>query len=258
MNNIKKTISFFSGNGTELIGKYFFPNDQEKKFPVVVVLTGDGKKGSESSTWANIPSMLSERGIATFIFDFEGLGLSKGYRNNLCLSVGLDNIEKAMKQVYSETKIDTSRIGLFGSSFGGNIAVLYAAKDKNIKVIGLKSPVSFYPDSFIAEFGELEITEWKKKNYAEVIGFNYNFYIDSMKYNTYAAAMQISCPCKIIHGNRDTVVPVTQSMHLNAALNTITESSLKILDGVGHQYSEEGAWEVMASLITDWFYEKLK
>ena len=71
MENTEKNINFLSGNGTELFGKFIFPivQNQKSKLPLVVMLTGDGPKGSKSLSWVNIPPMLSNLGIATFVFD---------------------------------------------------------------------------------------------------------------------------------------------------------------------------------------------
>jgi len=222
------------------------------------MLTGDGPQGTKSATWVNIPQMLAEHGVGSFLFDFEGLGHSDGQRRNLSLSVGLSNLKDAMLILSQQPKVDQERIAIFGSSFGGNIAILHTADTASIRCLGLKSPVSFYPDSFYGELGDVRMSRWAEERYLDDIGFNYEFYLDAFRYNTYDAAMRIHCNCLITHGSADKVVPLVQSKHLAAALVNAPSKELRILDGVGHGYSEPGAWDQMAALFVWWFVEQLR
>jgi hypothetical protein len=61
------------------------------RIPLVIMLTGDGPKGTKSLSWANLPPRLASRGIASFLFDFEGLGISDGVRARLTLTKGIQN-----------------------------------------------------------------------------------------------------------------------------------------------------------------------
>lgn len=232
-------------------------NTSNARFPLVVLLTGDGPKGTQSLSWTNIPPMLAKQGIASFLFDFQGLGYSPGQRRHLTLSRGLENFRRAISTARKQPEIDESKIGIFGSSFGGNIAILYAAEDSDIKCIGLKSPVSFYPESFVAEFSRQLVEEWETNGYIETIGFDYAFYTDSFRYNNYAAASTIKCPCLITHGDADSVVPLRQSQFLRDALVSAKERRLNIYHGVGHGYSEPGAWQRMAEEFVEWFQTHL-
>ncbi len=258
MNYIEKKITFSAQKNITLHGRFIIPlSSQKKTFPIVVMLTGDGPKGSKSLSWTNLPPLLAENDIASFVFDFEGLGYSEGERKNLCLSVGLSNMKVAMQQVYLEPIIDHNKIGIFGASFGGTVAILYTSKNSNIKSLGLKTPVSFYPDSFLTEFGVELLEQWQNTGYLESIGFNYNFYLDAFKYNIYGDAQNISCPVLMTHGTSDLIVPISQSNHLLEALQNAKEKHLEIFKNVGHGYSENGAWDKMASLFIEWFKRTL-
>lgn len=251
-------LEFQSPNGTRLRGRMALPADagESSPLPVVLMLTGDGTKGTKSETWTNLPPRLASKGVASFLFDFSGLGFSDGDKKHLTLTKGLAEARSAINILMARPEIDKSRIGIFGSSFGGNIAILAATHFRELRCLGLKSPVSFYPDSLYLEFGAELIEQWARLGYVKEIGFDYPFYIDAMRHNTYAAAMTITCPCLITHGSNDNVVPITQSRHLLAALER-SSSRLSVYEGVGHHYSEPGAWECMATEFTDWFIEQL-
>ena len=251
-------FEFSSDRDVTIRGKLITPTTYEgDSYPVVVMLSGDGTKGTKSDTWVNVPKMLVSRGIASFLFDFQGLGYSDGERRKLTLSVGLSNLRDAMGQLRTFEQVDQQRIGLFGSSFGGNIAILYAGDAPELKCVGVKSPVSFYPDSFYSEYGDGDLSRWAQNGYLDNIGFEYSFYLDAFRHNTYGAAMKIRCPCLITHGTSDNVVPLIQSKHLLAALRNASTRRLEIFEGIGHGYSEPGAWERMAALFVNWFAHTL-
>lgn len=245
--------AFYGPRNAVIRGRIVTPSTGLGPFPGVVMLPGDGPKGIKSETWVKLPDMLAHRGLATFVFDFEGLGESEGDRRNLSLTVGLEDLRAAMAFVRARDEFDPNRIGLFGSSFGGNVAVLYANEDPKLRCVGLKSPVSFYPDSFLCELGVDSFERWLRERFSPKLGFDLNFYMDALQYNTYAAASNIGCPCLVTHGSADETVPISQSRHLKAAMQRSVSCELRILNGVGHSYSEPGAWATMANAFASWF-----
>ena len=139
-----KDIEFKSiKTGTLIRGRFIKPDSQDKLSPIIIMLTGDGKKGSKSLSWVNMPPMLLKAGISSFIFDFEGLGYSEGERRNLSLSVGIDNFRSAYEIVKQQDWIDKGRIGAFASSFGATVLLLIPEIANELKVLGLKSPAAF-------------------------------------------------------------------------------------------------------------------
>lgn len=147
--------------------------------------------------------------------------------------------------------VNKSKIGMLGASFGGNVALLSVSHLQEVKVLALKSPVCFYPDSFIAEFGQEKIDEWENSQYLDEIGFDYSFYLDSFDYNTYYEAKKITCSCIITHGQADEIVPISQSRHLKKVLVKSPLVKLVEYQGVNHRYSNEGAWDNMANDIVN-------
>jgi len=252
-----KTFEFVNNYNEVLKAKLFLPIQTKNNYPTVFMLTGDGNKGSNGLSWINLPKLLIQKGIASFVFDFSGLGNSEGERRELTLSKAIEDTKIAFNELKEIKEVDKSNIGILGASFGGNIAVLFASNRNDFKALALKSPVSFYPDSFISEFGQEKMDIWKEKGYDETIDFNYNFYLDALDYSTYKSAKKIKQPCLIIHGNKDEIVPFSQSRHLiNSLINSI-EPTLVELEGVNHRYSNDGAWDKMAKIFVDFFTKKL-
>lgn len=239
-----KEIEFSNTQNEILRGKLYPPSNNER--PIVFMLTGDGKKGSNGLSWINLPKLLMEKDIGSFVFDFSGLGNSEGKRRDLTLSKAISDAKIAFDAMLGLDGFDKRRIGVFGASFGGNVALLTFSNNRKIKVMTLKSPVSFYPDSFISEFGIEIVKDWKEQHYIEKVGFDFNFYLDAFNHNTYLEASKIQFPCLIIHGDRDEIVPVNQSWHLSNSMVNSIDNRLVIKKGVNHRYSNPGAWNEMS------------
>jgi dipeptidyl aminopeptidase/acylaminoacyl peptidase len=246
----------FKSNGVLLRGRFQFPEKVgDGKLPIVIMATGDGLNGSKSSTWSLFAEKLAEAGLISFVFDFAGLGFSEGEAAKLTLTVGLENLHAAVDAVKAQKWVDPNKIGLLGSSFGGNVALLFAGKFGQVKALGLKSPVSFYAETHELMFGPQGMNEWKQKGFDAEYGFNYDFYLDSFNHNTYAVVKNIKVPCLIVHGEADTTVPVVQSKRLAECMST--KCRLELLPGVNHDYQEGDSKKIMTKMIVDWFKQKL-
>ncbi|MFL9827865.1 alpha/beta hydrolase family protein [Rhodoplanes sp. SY1] len=250
--------TFKSSSGTELRARLITPaTNSNHMTSLVFMMTGDGPKGSKSLSWVSMPGMLAERGISSFVFDFEGLGYSEGRRQDLTIGKSVADGMSALRIAKSIESIDSSRIGVFGASFGGTIALLIASRDSTIKSLGLKSPVSDYCRALYYEFGDAEISAWKAIGHSTRVGFDYGFFEDAKAIDVYRECQQIQCPVLITHGSADAVVPLTQSQHLLSTLTKATSKHLEVFDAVGHGYNENGAWEKMANMFVQWFQSTL-
>lgn len=231
------------------------PEQVQPPFPVVMMLTGDGPKGTKSLSWTNLPPLLLPHGIASFLFDFEGLGYSDGERRTLSVTRGIENLATAFDFLRQQGWSDPDRLGALASSFGATTLLLSPQVANALKVIGLKSPAAFLPDAYVSEVGFDRFDEWATTGFLEANGYDFAVVLDALKYNAYVSARAIHTPCLITHGERDEIVSVMQSKYLSRCLGG--ETRLELFRGVGHGYSEEGAWDRMARLFVDWFSTKL-
>jgi uncharacterized protein len=245
----------FESNGVTLRGRFIVPRNDKDKSPLVIMVTGDGLSGSKSSTWSVFFEAFAEAGIPAFIFDFAGLGYSEGTTAELTLTIGRSNMMSAVQWVKQQRWIDSGRIGMLGSSFGGSVVLLHAGEHDDAKVLALKSPVSYLPEVHETDLGPDGMAAWKRNDYSDHYGFNYSMYLDGFNHNIYGTARNIKAPCLIVHGDADTVVPIDQSKRLAQSLTG--EKILHVLPGVNHDYKQGDAQKVMTSLIVNWFRDKL-
>ena len=120
-------------NGVLLKGK-FYMSEGIGNFPTVILL--HGFPGNEIDV-LGIGSQLSEVGINALTFNYSGTHQSEGDCN-------FENTQKDIKAVFEfihqsknthKYKIDTTRIILGGYSYGGGMALTYAANHQEIKAV---------------------------------------------------------------------------------------------------------------------------
>lgn len=225
------------------------------RIPLVIMLTGDGPKGTKSLSWTNLPPRLAERGIATFLFDFEGLGFSDGERAKLTLTKGIQNFRSAFALASGQSWADVSRLALLGSSFGAAVALLTPDITNCVKLLGLKSPAPFLAEAYINECATGGVDKWIRDGFSQEIGYDLEVLKNALTYNVFNSAMQIRTPALITHGDKDSIVPIYQSHLLYSCLSGAKQ--IEVFPGVGHSYSEPGAWEQMASAFIEWFSKEL-
>ena len=85
---MKKNKSQIISNGMKLHVETVLP-DSGICDKLVIILTGDGSKGSKSSTWLQLVPALTDIDVGVVIFDFYGLGESQGKYADLNLTRGI-------------------------------------------------------------------------------------------------------------------------------------------------------------------------
>ncbi|MFE4249796.1 alpha/beta hydrolase [Streptomyces sp. NPDC056910] len=216
--------------------------------PLVILATGDSPSGSDGQTWQQLTPRLLARGMAVLLFDFSGLGHSPGVYRELTLTVGCQNFDAVMEWAQAEGEHDRGRIGIVGSSYGGNVALLRAVDYPSIGAIGLKSASTFLPEGYQLQYGVELMKSWGEDGYSEEVGLNYTAVLDSLFHNTYEAASRISCPVRIVNGTADTAVPIR---HARDLLRVMPNASIFEIEGADHWYAESDEWERMATNIID-------
>lgn len=206
-------IYFKNSKGNRLCGILSKPaNDKQES---VIILCHGFNKDKNSDTNRKLKNIFDKNKISVFRFDFFGHGESEGKFENITLSQGVDDAISAINFLKG---LGYQKIGLFGSSFGGTVAIITAAKTSALFVLALKSPVSNYLEKYLKEKSKKELDNWKKKGFTFYINrdgkkyrLNYSFFKDFENNNVYQAAKKIKIPTLIVHGDRDEVVSFKQS-----------------------------------------------
>lgn len=239
---------FQNSNGLKLCGILSNPKGDVSR-PIMILCHGF-TTGKHSTTYVKLEELLNKKNISTFRFDFFGHGESEGKFEDITVSEATDDILRAIE--YLED-LGYSKIGLFGSSFGGAASIIAASKTKDLELLVLKSPVADYMEREMGKRNKKELEEWKNKGYKDYFDskgnkykLNYTFFEDFAKNDGYEAAKKIIIPVLIVHGDADTSVPIEQSIKLSKIL---PNGKLEIVSGANHHYSNPEHYQKHLDLV---------
>jgi len=122
-------------------------------------------------------------------------------------------------------------VSLIGSSMGGYLAALYAARHPEVEKLVLLAPAFSFASRWPETLGEATMAQWKRANTLKVFHYNegrevelgYQLVEDARQYEAYPDVAQ---PVLIFHGRNDTVVPPEYAVrfaeqHPNARLRLL-------------------------------------
>ena len=130
-------VSFTSRDGTRLAG-WFIPAAAKGRSPAIVLSHGWGRSRAELLPHADL---LHRAGFAVLAFDYRHRGESGGDT----ITMGLrerDDLRAALDLLAARSEVDVERIGVFGMSMGGVIAILVAADDERVRALVAEAPFS--------------------------------------------------------------------------------------------------------------------
>ncbi|MFA5926044.1 MAG: alpha/beta hydrolase [Parcubacteria group bacterium] len=249
-------IFFQNSNGLKLCGVLSNPADDVSR-PIMILCHGF-TRSKDTRTYPILEKLINEKNIATFRFDFFGHGESEGKFEDITISEGVDDILRAIDYLKS---LGYSKMGLFGSSFGGAASIIAASKTKDLSLLALKSPVADYMEREIGKGNKKELEEWKNKGYKDYFDskgnkfkLNYTFFEDFKNNDGYKAGKNISIPTLIVHGDADTSVPIEQSDKL---VEILPNGKLEIIPGADHHYSNPEHYQKHLDLIVDFISKNI-
>lgn len=123
--------TFYSG-GNAIAATLHLP-EGAARCPAVVLCNGFG--GIKDLVLPDIADFLAARGIAVLRFDHRGFGASAGPKWHLIPMEQVEDIRNALTWLEADPRIDSQRMGLYGTSFGGANAIVTAALDPRVKVV---------------------------------------------------------------------------------------------------------------------------
>lgn len=128
---------FFKSDDAKVAAHLYMPQEVNKpKIPGIVMCHGFA--GVKEMLLPNFAKRFAENGYAVLTFDYRGFGQSEGEPGRLKPSLQIEDIINALAYIRSCSQVDSERIALWGTSFGGANAIITATKDKNIKSIAVQ------------------------------------------------------------------------------------------------------------------------
>jgi pimeloyl-ACP methyl ester carboxylesterase len=239
-----RQAEFRSLDGLRLRGTLVVPSSV--RGPAVVLVHGGGVTREEGGFFARLASGLAEAGLPSLRFDFRAHGDSEGEGEDLTIAGVANDIRAAVTHVREAT--GSGPVSLIGASFGGGISAFFAARHPDqVRGLVLFNPLLDYKKRFIDDK-----PEWDGDQISEAAGqklaaqgflahspafklgralLNEIFYL-----NPRQALSELTTPTLLVHGTRDTFVPVESS---RAAAGQITRAEARLIeiDGAQHGFA---------------------
>ena len=143
-------------------------------------------------------------------------------------------------------------VTLIGSSMGGYVAALYAARDPEVERLVLLAPAFGFGRRWPETLGRAEMERWRETGWKTVFHYgegrerrlSYQLIEDALGYEDFPAVSQ---PTLILHGIRDDVVPA----ELSERFATLHPNVRLILLASGHELTDVtgSLWAETASFL---------
>ena len=139
---LEEEVAFKSGR-VLLSGTLTYPKE-EKKYPVIILLTGSGPQNRDEDIFGfkifeRIADYFSRRGFAVLRYDDRGVGGSTGNTMQSTTEDFADDAKSAIEFLKKQPNIDLERIGFLGHSEGGIIAPIAASNSNDVAFLILMS-----------------------------------------------------------------------------------------------------------------------
>jgi len=242
----EENISFTNPRGAVLQGVLHHPTEKNPRGAVILSHGMESNKDSDKLVF--LGQSLAHRGHLVLRFDFAAAG-SAGNFEQITYSGEVADLQSAFSFIGTRHR---GKIGLLGSSMGGTVTLLFAARQQDIAtIVTLAAPV--HPERFIDRLlTPVEVRHWRATGYTFYHGrrLNAGLLEDLQEIDVPEAARRITCPVLILHGDRDDVVPVEEAHELHGYLSG--PKKLSILEGGDHRLSDAALMKRALTEAIDW------
>jgi fermentation-respiration switch protein FrsA (DUF1100 family) len=138
-------VEFPSHDGVTLRGWLYRPDGASDVEGPAVVMT-HGFSATRAMGLDRYAEVFAEGGLTVLVYDHAGLGASDGEpRQVIDAWLQARDYRAAVTWLASRDDVDASRIGIWGSSFAGGVALVVAAVDRRIRAVVANVPWSGSP-----------------------------------------------------------------------------------------------------------------
>jgi dipeptidyl aminopeptidase/acylaminoacyl peptidase len=210
----------------------------------VILVCGTDSVKEQESPWENA---LLARGMATLSFDGPGQGEMWA---RMKMRVDFEKaIVAVVDYLHSRSEIDAARIGILGHSMGGYLAARGAAHEPRLAAV-------------VVLAGYFRRGDWEEMRLFSRAGLQHLFDLKNeaevrevaRQLTLEGIAGNISSPLLIVHGEKDTIIPVEAAHKLAEATTCPTEL---LIFPEGNHSCNNIVYKVRPA-VTDWLAEQLE
>ncbi|HEY1590700.1 MAG TPA: alpha/beta hydrolase [Solirubrobacteraceae bacterium] len=139
----ERELSFHGPRGMRLAGTLCVPPRADDDLPVAAVLLCQGLSGVKHLVLPEVADRLSSHGFASLRFDYAGYGDSDGDRGWIDPRARVADAAHALERLAAHEAVDEARLGAYGHSLGGPVAIALAARESRVRaVVSVSGPGS--------------------------------------------------------------------------------------------------------------------
>ena len=215
-------VTFPTADGLVLSG-WFVSSRSTAASGTVIVFNGNA---GNRAYRAPLAAALRDYGYQVLLFDYRGYGGNAGAPTEPGL---LADARAARAYLLGRADVDASRLVYFGESLGSAVAIALAAEHHPAALV-LRSPFTSLADVGRVHYPFLPVGLLLWDRFASL-----------------EAIRDVGCPVLVIAGDRDRIIPVSQSRRLYDEVRT--PKDLVIIAGADHNDPELGAGEEMLAAM---------
>ncbi|MGH7243405.1 MAG: alpha/beta hydrolase [Phycisphaerales bacterium] len=186
----------------------------------MLMVHGITSSRDELGLFSGLAQHLAGSGIPSFRFDYRCHGVNKRPTQFLTLSGVVNDIEAAARAAIDATH--ASRVHIVGMSFGGGLSAYWAATTRRaVFSVVMFAPVLDYEEDTLGQYDLLSdgmltlkaARELKRSGSLKAGGIRYGgALLNELPYfSGLNAVSRLTCPCLIVHGDADSIVPFASS-----------------------------------------------
>ena len=127
-------VAFFS-EGCKLVGDLYAPDDLRPDERRAGIVLCHGYTGVKDLYLPDNARVLVETGYVVLAFDYKGWGESEGPRTRLAPYSRVADVQAALTFLGTQEAVDETRLGIYGTSYGGATVVWTGAIDRRVRCI---------------------------------------------------------------------------------------------------------------------------
>lgn len=234
-------------DGKQIYGVVYIPQNAGEQMPAIIYSHGFGGSHQYGTQYAKA---MAARGYVVYCFDF--CGGSPGSRSDgstleMSLFTEREDLEAVIKMMQALDYVDNSNLFLLGTSQGGAVSALTAAAHPD----EIKGAVLLYP-AFVLVDNANELfhssEEIPDTYYFLWMNVGRTYFEPLLDYDIYADIKDYTKDVLILHGDADSIVPLSYS---EKAVQVYSSAQLKVLQGAGHGFYGDDA-EQAIGYITEY------
>ncbi len=232
----------------QIYGVLYIPQNTGETMPAIIYSHGFGGSHRSGTQYAEA---MAAKGYVVYCFDFCGGSpgsQSDGSTLEMSLFTEQADLEAVIEMIQGLDYVDSSNLFLMGTSQGGAVSAITAAKHVDeIRGLVLLYPAFVLVDNANERYQSPE--DIPDTQFFMWMDVGRAYFEPLLGYDIYADIEAYDKDVLILHGDEDSIVPLSYS---ERAAEVYPSAQLEVLQGAGHGLSGENA-QTAINLMTEYF-----